>query len=100
MQNLRLEYNKLQRTHTETLDILREENDAIREEIDDKNSIIDKLKRCKFESEKLKRDYEVKELSLKEQLQQITEENFRLKSENESLLNYSKEDGNSSIQVG
>ncbi|KRT80739.1 hypothetical protein AMK59_4917 [Oryctes borbonicus] len=98
LQNLRLEYNRLQRTHTETLVILREENDAIREEIDDKNGIIEKLERYKFESEKLKRDYEAKELSYDEQLRLLKDENFILKSENESLLSFSKEDGNSSIQ--
>ncbi|GJQ71345.1 hypothetical protein Trydic_g11079 [Trypoxylus dichotomus] len=98
LQNLRLEYHRLQRTHAETLVILREENDATREEIDEKNAVIEKLKRYKFESEKLKRDYEAKELLYKEQMQIVNEENFRLKNENETLLNYSKEDGNSSIQ--
>ncbi|KAI4461087.1 dynactin 1-related microtubule-binding [Holotrichia oblita] len=98
LQNLRIEYNKLQRTHAETLVILREENDAIREEIDDKNIVIEKLKRYKIDGEKLKRDLEIKELSYKEQLQIVNEENFRLKNENETLLNYSKDDGNSSIQ--
>lgn len=99
LQNFRIEYNKLQRTHDETLVILREENDAIREEIDDKNLVIEKLKRYKIDGEKLRRDWEIKELSYKEQLQIVNEDNFRLKNENETLLNYSKEDGNSSIQV-
>lgn len=86
----------LKRTHAEKLVILTEENDAIRDEIEDKN---EKLRRYRFESEKLKRDYEGKELSYKEHLQMLDEENFRLKNENETLLNYSKDDGKSSFKV-
>ncbi|XP_063921351.1 centrosomal protein of 164 kDa isoform X2 [Zophobas morio] len=75
---LKVEFQKLQKTHEESLDILREENDAIREQIDEKSAQIED---AKHESRKLKDDYEAKEMKLKEQLQSARCENQKLKHE-------------------
>jgi myosin heavy subunit len=104
---LKVEFQKLQKTHEESLDILREENEAIREQIDEKNVQIEEVK---HESRKLKDDYEAKEMKLKEQVQIVRsdnhklrhelskieekvgvvhEENARLREENDRLLSYS-----------
>lgn len=99
IRSLKTEFNKLQRNHSDTVDILREENDAVREEIDRKNSIIEKLKADNYESDKLKRDYEARECSYKEQLQAANDEICRLKNENLSLMAYTKPNGKSTIQV-
>ncbi|XP_018334467.1 putative mediator of RNA polymerase II transcription subunit 26 isoform X2 [Agrilus planipennis] len=82
LQKLRSEFNKLQKAHEQTVEILREENDSTREEIDEKNVIIEKLQKYKTESEKLKKDYECKEQSLKEELRLAHEEIVKLKDEN------------------
>ena len=65
---LRQELQKLQRSHQETLEILSEENDVIREQIDEKR--LD-LERMNHESLKLKQDYECKEVKLKEEVRKI-----------------------------
>lgn len=115
---LKVEFQKLQKTHEESLDILREENEAIREQIDEKNVQIEEVK---HESRKLKDDYEAKEMKLKEQVQivrsdnhklrhelskieekvgAVHEENARLREENDRLLSYSNiKDKGISIQV-
>lgn len=95
--NFKVEFNKLQKTHEESLDILREENDAIREQIDEKNMEISVLKHNKFESEKLRKDYEAKELLYKEQLQAANEEMARIKEESERFACMSF-DGNDTLQ--
>lgn len=110
---LKKEFEKLQRTQKEDIDILREENEAIRDKIDEKQLEIDTLK---HESNKLKNDYESREMHLKdvnlklkekiskaeakfdEKLQEIIEENQRLKEENIRLLSYGDDKGKS-IQV-
>ena len=99
MRGLKVEFNKLQKNHSDTVDILREENEAVREEIDRKNAIIEKLKSDNYESDKLKRDYEARESSYKEQLQAANDEICRLKNENLSLMAYTKPNGKSTIQV-
>lgn len=96
LQTLKLELHKLQKTHEETLDILREENGAIREEIDEKNSIINSLKECRIENEKLKKLWDIKESSFKEQLNNANEELFRLKEENKRIR---MAEGNDNYQV-
>lgn len=110
---LKKEFEKLQRTQKESIDILREENEAIRDEIDEKQLEIDALK---HESKKLRNDYESREIHLKdlnmklkekianseaefkEKLKEIIEENQRLKEENNRLLSYGDDKG-ISIQV-
>lgn len=62
---LRKELEKLQKSHEEALDILREENDCIREQIDEKRL---ELEKANHESVKLKEDYETKEIKLKEEV--------------------------------
>lgn len=111
--SLKKEFEKLQRTQKESIDILREENEAIREKIDEKQLEIDTLK---HESKKLKNDYESREIHLKdlnlkledkiskaevefeEKLQAMIEENQRLREENNRLLSYGDDKG-ISIQV-
>ena len=75
---LKVEFQKLQMPREESLVILREENDAIREQIDEKSAQIED---AKHESRKLKDDYEAKEMKLKEQLQSARWENQKLKHE-------------------
>ncbi|XP_018567471.1 uncharacterized protein LOC108908047 isoform X2 [Anoplophora glabripennis] len=100
---LKKEFDKLQRTHEESLDILREENNAIREQIDEKQLEVEK---AKHESMKLKKDYENKEILFKEhnhkleqqvsqlksdledRIKNLIEENKRLRDENDRLLSY------------
>lgn len=110
---LKKEYEKLQRTQIESINILREENEAIRDDIDEKQSQIDTLK---HESKKLKNDYESREIHLKDinaklseklskieaefqdKLKALIEENQRLSEENDRLLSYGDDKGKS-IQV-
>ncbi|KAJ8920030.1 hypothetical protein NQ315_011680 [Exocentrus adspersus] len=100
---LKHEFDTLQRTHEESLDIFREENDSIREQIDEKQSEIQK---ARHENAKLKRDYENKEVMLREynhnleqrmsqlktsqeeKINGLIEENKRLREENDRLLSY------------
>ncbi|KAG5874966.1 hypothetical protein JTB14_003230 [Gonioctena quinquepunctata] len=100
---LKKEFDKLQRTHEESLDIFREENEAIREQIDEKRL---KIEKANAESNKLKEDYESREVVLKEHIQKfrhqinklegdfdnrlkgLVEENKRLREENDRLLSY------------
>ncbi|XP_017775385.1 PREDICTED: CAP-Gly domain-containing linker protein 1-like isoform X2 [Nicrophorus vespilloides] len=82
---LKLECEKLRQTHVESLDILREENDAIREEIDERNMRIRELEQQRGESDKLRRDYEAREVLHKEKLTVANEEICRLREENEAL---------------
>lgn len=96
---LKTEFHKLQRTHEESLDILREENDAIREQIDENKVVIDELQRYKFESEKMKKDYEAQEVLYKEKLHAATEEIERLREENGQLLAYGVDGKDNSVQV-
>lgn len=111
---LKKEFGKLQRTHEESLDILREENDSIREQIDEKQLEIEK---ARHESVKLKKDYESKEVlfkehthrleqqigklkgDLEERIKGLIEENKRLRDENDRLLSYG-DDKEIGIQVG
>lgn len=110
---LKKEFDKLQRTHEESLDILREENDSIREQIDDRQLEIEK---ARHESAKLKKDYESKEVLFKEhthrleqqvvklksdmedRIKGLIEENKRLRDENDRLLSYG-DDKEIGIQV-
>jgi len=90
------EFEKLQKTHQESLEILREENDAIREEIDEKIERIKELETYKFESEKLRKDYEAKEIYYKEKLAAMQEEVALLKEQNETFFNVSASSSTSS----
>lgn len=96
---LKTEFHKLQRTHEESLDILREENDSIREQIDENKAVIEDLQRHKFESEKLRKEYETKEMLYKEKLRVADEEIDRLREENSQLLAYGIGDKDNSVQV-
>lgn len=98
MHNYQKELAKLQKSHEEALDILREENEAIREQIDEKNAIIKALKHHKHESEKLKKDYEAKENVYKEQLHQANEKIASLKEENEKIIQLQGNDNLHEIQ--
>uniref|UniRef100_A0A1Y1LGQ1 Uncharacterized protein n=1 Tax=Photinus pyralis TaxID=7054 RepID=A0A1Y1LGQ1_PHOPY len=82
---LRVECNKLQKSHGQSLDILREENDSIREEIDDKNALIAKLEK---EKEKQYKEFQIKEKQYKEKLNLASDEISSLKSENLKLMSY------------
>lgn len=95
---VKLESNKLQKTHEDTINIFHEENCAIREQIDEKNAMIKNLKYVKAENEKMKKDMEARELFFKEQIQQANEENARLKEENDRIIN-EKYVENNSFQV-
>lgn len=110
---LKKEFEKLQRSQKESIDILREENEAIRDKIDEKQIEIDNLK---HESKKLKSDYESREIHLKdinlklreklskaeedfdEKVKDLIEENQMLREENNRLLSYGDDKGKS-IQV-
>ncbi|XP_044755813.1 uncharacterized protein LOC123314539 [Coccinella septempunctata] len=72
------EYEKLHKTHEEALDILREENEAIREDMDEKDV---EIKREQEKCSKLERDYVAKEKLLHEQISQITKEHTKFKQE-------------------
>lgn len=98
LHNVKIELNKLQNTHEETLNILHEENCAIREEIDEKNAIIKSLKDMKLDFDKIKKEYETREMVFKEQLHLVNEENKNLKQENERIYN-ERFEGNNSLQV-
>lgn len=98
IQTFTAEFNKLQRVHEESLDILREENDSIREQIDEKNLEIKKLKGYREECKKLRKEFEAKEVSYKEQLQNAAEEIARLKVDYERIPNPAL-DGNATVQV-
>lgn len=93
---MKLELHKLQKTHEETLDILREENGAVREEIDEKNTIINSLKEYRIENEKVKKSRDAKETAYKEQLQIVNEEILRLREENRRIR---MAEGNDNYQV-
>ncbi|CAG9819044.1 unnamed protein product [Phaedon cochleariae] len=100
---LKMEFQKLQRTHEESLDILREENESIREQITEKQL---EIQRNQAESKKLMEDYESKEMHLKEhnrklrekldvlesdfeqRVKGLIEENKRLRDDNDRLLSY------------
>lgn len=99
LRSLKVEFNKLQRTHEESLDILREENDAIREQIDENKMIIEELKKHKCENEKFLKEYQVKEMSYKEQLEAANEEIVRLREENSHVLACYGDDPDKSMQV-
>lgn len=99
LRSLKVEFNKLQRTHEESLDILREENDSIREQIDENKMVIEGLMHYKHESHKLKSEYEAKEKKYKEQLQCANEEIERLKAEKQEFLCAGQDGQNTSVQV-
>ncbi|CAH1112740.1 unnamed protein product [Psylliodes chrysocephalus] len=106
--------NALKKDFEESLDILREENEAIREQIDEKNA---EIERARYESKKLKEDYETKETILKEhnhklkqqlskleenfedRLKGLVDENKRFREENDRLLSYGDEKGISMQEV-
>lgn len=96
---VKMEFHKLQRTHEESLDILREENDAIREQIDENKAVIEELQRYKSESDKLKKEFEAKETLYKEKLHAANEEIDRLREENSQLLAYGVDGKDNSVQV-
>ncbi|CAG9759782.1 unnamed protein product [Ceutorhynchus assimilis] len=106
LSTLRKELDKLQQSHEEAVDILREENECIREQIDEKRQ---ELERANHESAKLRKDYETKEIKLKEgvesaklhrdklkqqiaklenESQSLIDENKRLREQNDRLLSY------------
>lgn len=78
LRTVRQELEKLQRSHEQSLEILREENDAIREEVDEKNLELEKVN---HESIKLKQDYESKEIKLKEEVDMMKQQKDRLKQQ-------------------
>lgn len=98
MRVLKVEIDKLQKTHEESLDILREENEAIREEIDEKLARIRELEAHRGESDKLRKDYEANELGFKERLVELQEEVARLRAENETLFASRCDNGKNSYQ--
>ncbi|XP_022902477.2 CAP-Gly domain-containing linker protein 1 isoform X1 [Onthophagus taurus] len=91
IQNLSAKYENLEKEHQASMNILREENDSIREQIDEKNGYIESLKLQKGESEKFKRSY-------KDQVNSLMHELVVVREENDTLLNHSKNEGNTSIQ--
>lgn len=96
---LRGECNRLQKTHEQTLEILREENDSIREEIDEKNAVIEKLEGYKREKEKLEKEFRMKELRYKEDMNMLNEEMAQLKEENVRIMNFATEGKENKLQV-
>lgn len=65
---LRLELEKVQKSHEEALDILREENDCIREQIDEHRLALDQANR---ENHKLRNDYETRETQMKHEVKLV-----------------------------
>lgn len=96
---LRAEFEKLQKTHAERLEILREENDSIRETIDEKNLFIEKLQTFKKDSEKFNKECRSKELEYKTQITSALEEIGRLKDDNLKLLSFATEGKENKLQV-
>lgn len=62
---LRLELEKVQKSHEEALDILREENDCIREQIDEHRLALEQTHR---ENQKLRNDYQARETQMKHEV--------------------------------
>ncbi|KAF5306202.1 hypothetical protein FQR65_LT07479 [Abscondita terminalis] len=79
---------ELQKNHVQALDILREENDSIREEIDEKKSMIVKLEIYKKENDKLH-----KELKL------LNDEIDNLKLENAKMMSFVAEGKENKLQI-
>lgn len=92
LQKLQSEFKKLQKSHQQTLEILREENDSIREVIDEKNATISELERFRTETDKLRKEHEQQESV-------YVGEIARLKEEKNTILSYSGDNKENRLEV-
>ncbi|XP_019865579.2 uncharacterized protein LOC109594782 isoform X3 [Aethina tumida] len=112
---LKSEFSKLEKNYAERLDILREENEAIWKQIDEKNAEIEAAveKACKIRADYESREAELKkklsdacaenrrlsetnaklEESIRNSTESVSEENRKLREENDRLLSYGDEKG-------
>lgn len=92
LQKLQAEFAKLQKSHRQTVEILREENDSIREVIDEKEATIGELMRLKRDGERARQQLEVKGAGYAADI-------ARLKDENGRILTYSGESKEGRLEV-
>lgn len=92
LQDLDLKNERLKQEHQIALEILREENDSIRDQLEEKQSIIQDLEEFRFLNEKLKCDFSDKERLYEEKITSAEDEIALLKEENRKILETFKSD--------
>lgn len=92
IKELELKNDRLKQEHQISLEILREENDSIRDQLDDKNALVQDLDELKLVNDRLKLDFNEKERYYEEKLSAAHDEISMLKEENRKILETFKSD--------